>query len=479
MTQEIQLYINGKWVPSSSRETFDVFDPATGEVIGRAASATKEDVSKAIEAAHEAFPQWAKLPPIERGKILKKAAQLARERAKELGRLLTVEQGKPLSEAIGEVNASADALEFFGEEAWRIQGEILPPNKPNRRSFVIKQPLGVVVTISSWNYPILLMSWKLGPALVTGNTVVAKPPSETPLALTMFMVILSEAGAPPGVVNILTGRGSVLGSALVRHPLTAKVAITGQTDTGRKIMEMAAEGIKKVSLELGGHTPFIVFEDADIEKAINDGVLRSFRNMGQICNAINRIYVHKSILQTFVEGFVEVTKKLSIDHGLNDPDLGSMCTRGGIEKTRQHIEDALAKGARLLTGGKPPKGEKYQKGFFFEPSVLIDVNHNMLVMREETFGPLAPIMGFDTVDEAIALANDSPYGLVSYVYTNNLRTILKACEELQCGTVGINNVAGGEFPYPYGGWKESGLGIENSHHATEQYLQLKHIRLEL
>ncbi|MCS6907631.1 MAG: NAD-dependent succinate-semialdehyde dehydrogenase [Anaerolineales bacterium] len=479
MIHEIRLYIEGKWVESSSGETFDVFDPATGELVGKAASATSEDASKAVEAAHRAFPEWAKLPPPERGKILKKAAQLARERANDLGRLLTLEQGKPLGEAVGEINASADALEFFGEEGWRIQGDILPPNKPNRRSFVIKQPLGVVVAISPWNYPILLMAWKLGPALVTGNTVVAKPPSETPLALTQFIALLSEAGIPPGVINIVTGKGSVLGPALVRHPLTAKIAITGQTDTGRKVMSMAAEGIKKVSLELGGHTPFIVFRDADIEKAVKDGVLRSFRNMGQICNAVNRIYVHKSILPSFVEEFVEVTRKLTIDHGLNNPDLGSMCTRGGIEKTRQHIQDALSKGAKLLTGGKAPEGEKFQKGFFFEPTVLTDVNHSMLVMREETFGPVAPIMGFETVEEAIALANDSPFGLVSYVYTNDFRTILRVSEELQCGTVGINNVAGGEFPYPYGGWKESGLGVENSHYCTEQYLQLKHIRIEL
>jgi acyl-CoA reductase-like NAD-dependent aldehyde dehydrogenase len=271
----------------------------------------------------------------------------------------------------------------------------------------------------------------------------------------------------------------VLGPALIRHPLTAKVAVTGQTETGRQVMAMAAERLKSVSLELGGHTPLIVFADADLQKAVKDGVLRSFRNMGQICNAINRIYVQNTIFQPFVESFVEMTRKLTIDHGLKDPDLGPMCTRAGLEKTLRHIQEAVAKGARLLTGGKPPEGEQYARGYFLEPAVLVDVHHDMLVMQEETFGPVAPIMGFDTVDEVITYANNTPYGLVAYVYTTDLKTVFRVSEELECGTVSINNVSGGEFPYPYSGWKQSGLGVENSHHATEQYLRLKHVRIDL
>ncbi|OGO14997.1 MAG: NAD-dependent succinate-semialdehyde dehydrogenase [Chloroflexi bacterium RBG_13_68_17] len=479
MGHSLKLFINGEWISSSSGKTFDVLDPATGEVVGVAESATEGEVSQAIEAAHAAFKVWSRMTPPERGKILKKAAGLAHQRADELGRLLTLEQGKPLKEAIGEIKASADALEFFGEEGWRIEGDLMPPNKPNRRDFVLKQPLGVVVAISSWNYPVLLMTWKLGPALVTGNTVVAKPPTETPLAVSLFAALLAEAGAPPGTINIITGRGSVLGPSLIQHPLTAKVAITGQSDTGKKVMEWASRGLKQVSLELGGHTPLIVFQDADLEKAVEGGVLRSFRNMGQICNAVNRIYVQNTVLDRYVELFVKGTQKLTIDHGLKDPDLGPMCTRAGIEKTRTHIEDAVANGAKVLHGGKPPAGKKYERGLFFEPTILVNVNHEMLVMREETFGPVAPIMGFDTVDEAITLANDSPFGLVAYVYSNDLRTVLRASEELECGTVGVNNVAGGEFPYPYTGWKQSGLGVENSRYATEGYLHLKHVRLEL
>ena len=479
MTHELQLLINGEWISPPKDDMFAVYDPATGELVGTGVSASAEDAARAIEAAHAAFKTWARLPAPERGKILKKAARLAHERADELGRLLTQEQGKPLSEAIGEVKASADALEFFGEEGWRIQGETMPTARANRRSYVIKQPLGVVVAISPWNYPILLMTWKLGPALITGNTVVAKPPTETPLATSRFVALLAEAGAPPGVVNVVTGRGAVLGPALVQHPLTAKVAITGQTETGKKIMQMAAPHLKRVSLELGGHTPLIVFEDADLPKAVEDGVYRSFRNMGQICNAVNRIYVQNSVIGRYTDEFVKATQKLTIGHGLENPDLGPMCTLGGVQKARAHIADAVAKGAKVLAGGKTPEGAQYARGFFFEPTVLTNVNHDMLVMKEETFGPIAPIMGFDMVDEAIAYANDTPYGLVAYLYTNNLRTTYRVTEELECGTVGVNNVAGGEFPYPYGGWKQSGLGVENSHYATEQYLQLKHVRIDL
>ncbi|MGH2627331.1 MAG: aldehyde dehydrogenase family protein, partial [Anaerolineales bacterium] len=330
-----RLWIDGKGVDSSSGEAFPVFDPANGDPVGRAAAATSEDAARAVEAAHKAFLAWRKVPPPERGAKIKAAARLAREKADEIGRLLTLEQGKPIQEAVGEVKASADALEFFAEESWRIVGETMPTTKANRRSYVLKQPLGVVVAISPWNYPILLMAWKLGPAMVTGNTVVAKPPSETPLAVSRFIEVLGEAGIPPGVVNIVTGRGREIGPALIQHPRTAKVAITGQTESGKRVMEMASAGLKRVTLELGGHTPLLVLPDADLNKAVEGAVYRSFRNMGQICNAVNRIYVHRPLLGAFVEEFEAATQKLTIGHGLNNPDLGPMCTAAGVEKVER------------------------------------------------------------------------------------------------------------------------------------------------
>ncbi|MFB6272678.1 MAG: aldehyde dehydrogenase [Salinibacter sp.] len=479
MTEQSRWLINGKWTTEGGSGTFEVRDPANGDVVGTGVNADPEDAERAIEAAHAAFKTWSRTPPPERGEVLKAAARMARERQDELGELLSREQGKPLSEAKGEVDGAAGALEFFGEESWRIQGETMPTGKPNRHSHVVKQPYGVVTAISPWNYPLLLMSWKLGPALVTGNTVVAKPPTETPLALTKFIGLLAEAGAPNGVVNIVTGGGKALGPALAQHPNVAKIAITGQTETGKKVMEMAASGLKRVSLELGNHTPLLVFDDADVEAAAKGAAKRAFRNAGQVCNSINRIYVHNSIKDSFVEKAVDAINGMTIDRGLNDPDVGAMCTASALEKPKAHVQDALSKGAQALTGGGPPEGDQYANGNFFAPTLLDDVNHDMLVMQEETFGPVAGVMGFDSVDEAIDLANDTPYGLVAYVYTQDLATTYRASQELEYGTIGVNNVSGGNFPFPYAGWKQSGIGVENSHYATEQYLQLKHVRIDL
>lgn len=481
MMEEAHMLIDGEWVEAQGGETFEVINPATSEVIAHVPKGGPPDAQRALEAADRAFKEWSILPPIKRATILRQAAQLARERREELGRVVTMEQGKPLKEAIGEINASAEALEYFAEEARRMTGETIPTDSPRRKSIVIKQPIGVVVAIGPWNYPVLLLSWKLGPALIAGCTVVAKPPSEAPLAATRFIALLQEAGAPPGVVNIVTGPGSEVGKALVVNPLCRKVALTGQTETGKEIMRLAAGDLKRLSLELGGHCPLIVCEDADLDAAVKGGVYRSFRNMGQICNAINRIYVHHSIYQAFVDKFVERTKRLVIADGLknSDADLGPMTNEEGRQKTKDHIRDAVSKGAKVLWGGREPPGEEYAKGFFFEPTVLVDVNHEMKVMKEETFGPVAPIMAVASLEEAIEYANDSPYGLVAYVYTKDLAKAIMAAECLEYGTVGINNVAGGEVAFPYGGWKQSGIGVENSSHAVEEYLQMKHIRIDI
>lgn len=479
--EEPRMLIDGEWVDAQEGETFEVINPATSEVIAHVPKGGLKDAQKALEAADRAFKEWSILPPIKRGIILRQAAQLARERREELGQVLTMEQGKPLKEAIGEINASAEALEYFAEEARRMIGETIPTDSPRRRSIVIKQPIGVVVAIGPWNYPVLLLSWKLGPALIAGCTLVAKPPSEAPLAATRFIALLQEAGASPGVVNIVTGPGSEVGKALVANPLCRKVALTGQTETGKEIMRLAAEDLKHLSLELGGHCPLIVCEDADLDAAVKGGVYRSFRNMGQICNAINRIYVHESIFEPFVDKFVKETATLKIGNGLEKPDvdLGPMTTEAGRQKVREHIQDAVSQGAKILHGGKKPSGQEFEKGFFFEPTVLVDVNHEMKVMKEETFGPVAPIMAVASLEEAIEYANDSPYGLVAYLYTRDLTKAITAAERLEYGTVGINNVSGGEVAFPYGGWKQSGIGVENSSHAVEEYLQMKHIRIDI
>lgn len=340
-----------------------------------------------------------------------------------------------------EEELKATALEYYARKAEEIKGGVFPPKAKGTRNLVLKQPVGPVMAIGPWNYPVLLIAWMVAPALAAGYTLVVKPASQTPFAVTEFIRCFAEAGAPEGVINLLTGPGKELREALIRHPLTAKVAFTGERETGRQIMRAAAEGIKRITLELGGHCPLIVAADADIEAAVEGGVYRAFRNMGQICNSINRIYVEEAIYDDFVEAFVQRTRQLRIANGLEEPDadLGPMIDEAAREKTRRHIGDAVAKGAKILYGGKEPEGEKYKRGYFFEPTVLTDVNHEMIVMTEETFGPVAPIMKVSSLEEAINYANDSIYGLVAYLHTQDLDKGLRAAEALEYSTVGINN----------------------------------------
>ncbi|MEW6047749.1 MAG: NAD-dependent succinate-semialdehyde dehydrogenase [Bacillota bacterium] len=477
--EHVKLLINGAWTGGAAGREIEVIDPSTEEAVARACLAGEQDVDRAVEAASLAFAEWSKTAPSARSQVLRKAATLARQRLEEIARWLTLEQGKPISEARGEIKASIDALEYYSEEARRIYGEVIPNDNPARRSLVIRQPVGPVAAIGPWNYPVLLLSWKVAPALAAGCTVVVKPPSVTPVAVTHFLRCLAEAGLPDGALNIVIGPGSTVGAHLVRHPLIRKIGFTGETETGKAIMRMAADGVKRISLELGGHCPLLVFPDANLEAAVKGAVYRSFRNMGQICNAINRIYVHADIYDAFVEAFLERTRQLTIGRGLDDPDLGPMTTRDGLEKTIAHVEDARARGAQVAYGGTRPPGRDFERGYFYLPTVLVDVDHSMRVMREETFGPVAPIMRFSTADEAVRLANESPYGLVAYMYTSSLKTAIEVGERLEAGTVGVNNVAGGEVPFPYGGWKESGLGLELAHQGLEEYLLTKHVRLEL
>jgi acyl-CoA reductase-like NAD-dependent aldehyde dehydrogenase len=341
--------------------------------------------------------------------------------------------------------------------------------------------VGVVAAIAPWNYPVSLLAWKVAPALAAGCTVVLKPPQNAPLAATLTAATVAEAGFPQGAINVVTGPSSVVGEELISNPITRMVAFTGSTGVGQHIMRTAANDLKKLILELGGHTPMVIFKDADLDRAVADGVKRSFRNMGQICNAVNRIYVEEDIAEAYFDRFKAATMKLTIGDGLANPqvDLGPMIDQAGLERTQGHIDDALAKGARLLCGGKKPSASELQTGFFYEPTALVDVTPEMLVMHEESFGPVVGIATFSGLDEAVRLANSTPYGLVTYAYTQDLATAFAFGERVESGTVAINTVSPDSLHAPYPAWKHSGIGLELSHYGLEEYLQVKHILLEL
>lgn len=478
---EYKLLIGGRWVSAVNGETIAVTNPANGETIAWVAKGSADDAQLALEAAAKAFPGWSRLTAKTRATYLHKAAESVRRRLNEIARLLTLEQGKPYRDAQKEVEEAACALDYFAEEGVRVRGEVIASETSSARQFVLRQPIGVAVGITPWNYPVSLLAWKLAPALAAGCTFVAKPASETPVAATEYVRCVHEAGLPDGVLNLVTGPGSAVGTALVASPLSQKVAFTGSTQVGRLLMAQAASWVKKVSLELGGHSPFIVCEDADFELAVKHGPYRAFRNMGQVCNSVNRILVHESLYERYVQRAVQEAGRLTIGDGLSDPpvDLGPMLNQEGIERTKAHIEDALGKGAKLLCGGRKPEGAQYEKGFFFEPSILVDVRLDMRVMQEETFGPVVAIMPFRTLDEAIVLANSVPYGLVSYAYTSSLKTAARLAEELEAGSICINNIAASSLNGPYAGWKQSGAGVELSHFGIEEYLHLKHVRVDL
>jgi len=478
---DCEILINGEWRQSTSSETFEVVNPANDTVIARVPSCNERDVDLAAKAAYNAFPEWAQTTPKERASLMHAAAANILNQLEPISRLLTMEMGKPLGDARKEVKEAANTLDFFAEEGLRIGGEIVPIGASQATSLVFKEPVGVCGAIGPWNYPISLLVWKIGPALAAGCTLICKPPSDTPVSPLAFLRCVEDAGFPPGVLNAVTGSGSRIGTAIVEHPLVRKVAFTGSGSVGQEIMARAAKNLKRVSLELGGHSPFIVFSDADFERAVTDGVKRSFRNMGQICNAVNRIFVEECIYERFLERFVEITKTLKIGDGLKNPDvdLGPMLNYYGIEKTIEHIEDACSKGARMFYGGHPPKGSQFKSKNYFTPTVLADTTCEMKVMTEETFGPVVGIAPFKDLQDAIRLANNTEFGLVSYAYTRNLFNAHALAHGIRSGTVCINNVVGSTLEAPYSGWKSSGLGLELSRHAIDEYIQVKHVRIEV
>jgi len=477
--EDYRMLIDGEWVDSSIGDYIEVQNPATEEVFARVPKASNKEVTRALEAAQRAFPEWASLSPDQRGGYLWRGSGILEERKEEVGRVLTQEQGKPLKEAVGELEKVVETLRYYAEEGKRAYGQIIPNTDPDYQSLVIRQPIGVVAALSPWNYPVELTGWKAAAALAAGCTIVAKPPSLTPLSPLKFWQCLFDAGIPKGVINAVIGPGGTVGRQLVRSPITRKIAFTGSVEVGRDILANCKD-VKKISLELGGHCPLIVSKNCDLHNAVRGAVRRSFRNMGQICIAINRIYVHESISEPFLGEFAKVTRNLIIGNGIEkDPcDVGPMANREGLEKTKRHIEDALSKGARLVCGGKKPEGPEFKKGYFFEPTILAEVNHDMLIMNEETFGPVVGVMTFRTLAEAVKLANSTPYGLAAYVYTNDLHETAMLSRELEAGSVAVNNVDAGIISAPYGGWKQSGIGYEHGHAGLEEYFHLKHIRIQ-
>lgn len=472
------MIVNGKRV-QQSKSSMNVINPATEEILATIPTADEKTTQNAIGAAHNAFSSWAKNDARGRAGFLHSAAGLLRDRVKVISEVLTSEHGKPLKEAVGEVKSAADAIDYYAEEAKRIRGTNYWQNNNTVKSQTFYQPIGVVGIIAPYNYPLVLTACKLGPALAAGNTVVVKAPSATPLSVELMLECFVDSGLKNGEVNCLNGEGNEIGKWLVESPLLQKITFTGSTTTGKKIMSMAGKYVKKLTLELGGNSPILVFGDADVDKAAKDTVYRAFKNAGQVCNSINRVYVEKNIAQEFVHKVVADAIKMVIGNGIKDPDIdiGPMTTADGLSNVENHVKDALEKGAHLECGGKKPS--KFSRGYFYEPTVLTNVNHEMKVMREETFGPVAPIMTFSGVEQGLNFANDTIYGLVAYLYTKDLAKALKVSEDLQYGTIGINNVSGGEIGYPYGGWKQSGIGIEFSEAALYEYLCIKHVRIKL
>lgn len=472
-----KLFIGGEFVDGRGAR-IDVVNPARGEVIGQIAATTPDEIERAVDSARSAFRTWSRVPAKVRAQALHRLGDLIAADAARMAHIMTSEQGKPLNEAKGEILKLAEACHFYGEEAVRVLGEIVPNDQNGYQSQVIREPIGVVGAITPWNYPAELVGWKLCASVAAGCTIIVKPAELTPFTALAIAEKVKEAGIPAGVVNVLTGKGSIVGQALVEHPGVDKIAFTGSSAVGLHI-QRSCPSVKRLSLELGGNCPLVVTASADIDAAVKGATRRSFRNMGQICIAINRIYVARPLYEAFIEKFARAADALTIGDGLSNPaaDIGSMASADPLAKTREHLADALEKGARLLAGGKAPEGEEFARGFFFRPTIVADCTHEMKVMSEETFGPLVGVAPFDTLEEAVALANDTPYGLASYVYARDLQEIYQLSAELDYGNVAINNVDAGIMNAPYGGRKQSGIGYEHGREGLLEYFNFKHVRL--
>jgi succinate-semialdehyde dehydrogenase/glutarate-semialdehyde dehydrogenase len=464
-----QCYVDGQWV---GEPKVPVTDKATGEVLARVPDFGEAETRAAIEAAKRAQPAWARLLAKERSRLLRRWFDLIMQNTRELALLLTSEQGKPLAEAAGEIAYAAGFIEFFAEEAKRVYGETIPSFKDNSRIVVIRQPVGVVAAITPWNFPAAMITRKAGPALAVGCTMVLKPASETPLSALALAALAEEAGIPRGVLNVVTGKASAIGKELTSNPDVRMLTFTGSTEIGRILLAQCAPTIKKTGMELGGNAPFIVFDDADLDKAVQGAMASKYRNTGQTCVCANRIYVQEGVYDAFVGKLASEVGRMKVGPGTAEGvTAGPLINKAAVEKVEEHVADALKHGARVVLGGK----RHALGGNFYEPTILTDVTRDMLLAREETFGPVAPLFKFKTEEDVIAQANDTPFGLAAYFYARDVGRVWRVAEALESGIIGINEGIISDPVAPFGGYKQSGLGREGSHHGIEEFVEIKYM----
>ncbi|MCB9305125.1 MAG: NAD-dependent succinate-semialdehyde dehydrogenase [Lewinellaceae bacterium] len=466
-------FINNEWVDADSGSRFPVSNPATGEVLAEVADCSAAETGRAIAAAEAALPGWRAKTATSRAKILRRWNDLIIEHADDLGLLMTLEQGKPLAEARGEVRYGASFIEWFAEEGKRAYGDIIPPHQPGVRLLVSKQPVGVVAAITPWNFPNAMITRKVAPALAAGCTVVCKPSEETPLSALALAELALRAGFPPGVLNFVTGLdAAAIGHTLTDSPVVRKLSFTGSTEVGKLLMRQCADTVKKISLELGGNAPFIVFDDADLDAAVEGAIASKYRNAGQTCVCANRLFVQSGVYDAFLEKFIVAVQQQKVgpgtDQGVN---IGPLINREALEKVTRLVGDASQKGARVLTGGHA------MQGTFYEPTVLADVDRGMNIMHEEIFGPVAPVTRFETEEAVIEMANDTPYGLAAYFYGRDIGRVFRVAEALEYGMVGVNTGLVATTVAPFGGVKESGIGREGSKYGLEEFLEVKYVCL--
>jgi len=478
MYQDLNLYIDGEWRAASDKGTKPVTDPATEDMLATIATATENDIDDALSAARAGFETWRKTGTWERAAKIRRTADLIRERLEDIAVAMSLETGKPLAEARGETGAAADQFEWYSEETKRIYGQIIQSRTADSRMAVILQPVGVVAAFSAWNFPALLPARKIAAALAAGCSIIIKPAGETPASCAALVQACHDAGIPKGVVNFVTGNSGAIAEQLIGSPIVRKVTVTGSVPVGKQILALAAKGVKKVSMELGGHGPVVIFEDFDATRAAEVCAPTKFRNCGQVCISPTRFYVHENKYEEFAGRFAEIAKSLKIGRGMEEGvQVGPMANRRGLDTIQEMTADALSRGAELLAGGRVPAGSN--KGYFMEPTVLGRVPDDAMVMNEEPFGPIAPITTFTDYDEVMARANSLPFGLAGYVFSNDLGISTRAYEDLEVGMVGVNEMLLATAEAPFGGVKESGMGREGGSFGIQDYLNPKYVKIKL